>query len=478
MFTKKDKVLFIVHDVYQEDNHFPLGPAYLAAVLEKKGASVEAYCMDIFHYTNEQLAEHLDNNAYDIIGVGYLAARFNETVRELCRVINKHKKNAWLVLGSHGPSPIPEYTLRETNADIITIGEAEETIVDLLRCKVRSKNLDEVDGIAFMRNNQVVITGPNKIYKNIDEIPFPLWEIFPMERYTTCLKLFNQEKNEKSIGILTSRGCVNRCNFCYRMEKGIRLRSIRNIIEEIKILHDKYGVDYFITYDELFVVSKKRMLNFEKALKEKDLKIKFTCNARVDIMDKELIEILKRCGCQFINIGFESSSNDVLKKMNKNATAEQNLEVLRMIKEVGGIGVGLNFIWNNLGDTKDSLQENVRLIKQYNTYSHCRTIRPVTPYPGSDLYYTLIKMGKLSGPEDFFDRFKNSDLMLVNVMDMSDEEAYDALHAANKELILDHYRNTEGDMEEAERYIEALKDLYKGKSLKFRGTRHYDENRK
>src|SRR3989344_6075515 len=115
-FTKKNRVLFIIHDVYQEDNLLPLGPAYLAAVLKENGAGVEAYCMDIFHYTNEQLAKHLYENEYDLIGIGFMAARFTETVLDMCKTINGHKKNAWLVLGGSGPSPIPEYILETTKA--------------------------------------------------------------------------------------------------------------------------------------------------------------------------------------------------------------------------------------------------------------------------------------------------------------------------------------------------------------------------
>ncbi len=99
----KGKVLLIIHDVHQDDNQFPLGPAYLAAVLKKEGIEVEVYCQDVFHYPNSHLAKLLDSNHYDLIGLGFLAARFKETVEPLCEVINQHKKDAWLVLGGHGP---------------------------------------------------------------------------------------------------------------------------------------------------------------------------------------------------------------------------------------------------------------------------------------------------------------------------------------------------------------------------------------
>lgn len=476
MFTKNNKVLFIIHDVYQEDNQFPLGPAYLAAVLNKKGAYVEAYCMDVFHYTNEQLAEHLQKNEYDLIGLGFMAARFKETVFDLCKVINKNKKKALFVLGGPGPSPIPSYMLNETNADIIAIGESENTIVDLLKCKIENGDFSKVDGIAYLEDGNFKKTNPNKIFYNLDEIPFPLWEIFPMDKYITSLKTFNQDPEEKGFVFLTSRGCVNKCNFCYRMEKGLRVRSIKNIIEELKILHKEYGINCYFFQDELFVLNKKRLLEFEQALNESNLKIKFSCNARVDIMDKEIIEILKRCGCQFINFGFESSSDEVLKLMNKNTTLKQNLTALNLIKEIGGIGAGLNFIWNNLGDTKESLKKNIELIKTYNTYYHCRTIRPVTPYPGSDLYYKAIEMGKLRDAKDFFEKFKNSDLILVNFMEISEEEAYWQLLEANAELILDHHKHTDKNMKKAKNLIAQFADLYSEKSPSFRGARHYKQD--
>ncbi len=471
MFAKNNKVLFIIHDVYQDDNKFPLGPGYLAAVLNKNGASVESYCMDVFHYTNEELAAHLEENNYDIIGLAFLAARFKETVVDLSKVINKHKKNAWFVVGGHGPSAIPEYVLKTIQPDVVAIGEAENTIIDLLKCKINNGSLADVNGIAYLENGEFKKTGPNRIVTRLDEIPFPLWDIFPMDRYTTSLELFNQEPDEKTFSIITVRGCVNRCNFCYRMEKGVRARSVRNVIEEIKILRDKYNVSYYFFEDELFVLSKPRLLEFEKGLKDAGLKIKFYCQARVDLIDEEMVEILKRCGCQFINFGFESSDDNVLELMNKHTTVEQNIRVLEMIRKVGGIGMGLNFIWNNFGDNEKTLRDNVELIKKYNTYNQRRTIRPVTPFPGCDLYYKLIETGKLKGTEDFFKKFKNSDLILVNNMEMPDEKAYKLLLEANTDLILDHCRHTNGNMDEAKDLIRQLADLYAGRILKFRGVR-------
>ncbi len=468
----KGKVLFIVHDLYQDDNHLPLGVAYMGAILKKRGVNVEVYSQDVFHHSNRELSTHLQKNSYDLIGVGFLAARFNETVLDLCTTIKQGRKNAWLVLGGHGPSPIAKYMLEKTGADVVVMGEAEETIGELLECKGNGADRSQVKGIAFKNGEEITINEKRKPIKNLDSIPFPEWSLFPMEKYATCLN-FGNAKEDRILGILSSRGCTNRCNFCYRMEKGIRFRSIQNVVEEIKILSKKYGITYFHTQDELFIASKKRIFEFHAALKKNNLTIKFECNARVDIFDEELATCLKECGCQFLNFGMESSDQKVLNLMNKNTTVEQNIKAAEITKRAG-IKLGLNFIWGNIGDTEESLKNNVKLIKKYNTYNYLRTTRPVTPYPGCDLYYEAIRRGLLDGPEDFFNRFKNSDFLLVNFTDIPEKEFYRMLFEANRELIIDHYQHTTGNMESAHVLINSFHNLYFGNNLKFRGARHYD----
>ena len=467
------RVLFIIHDVYQEDNHFPLGVGYMAAVIRREGADVKIYCQDIFHYTNEELAKFLHKNEFDLIGVGFLSARFQETMLGLCDTINKYKKNAWLVLGGPGPTPIPEYMLKKTNADIVVMGEAEETFIELLKCKVDNVSLSKIKGIAYQDDENILINERRKPIRDLDSIPFPEWSLFPMEKYTTCLKLYRMTREDRVLGILTSRGCIGRCNFCYRMERGIRFRSVENVIEEMKILKERYGINYFLLYDELFTFPKKRVFEFRDALERNNLKIKFSSlGARADLLDRELAKCLKECGCQFLNFGMESTDQKVLDLMNKKTTVEQNIRALELSREME-IGAGLNFIFGNKGDSEQSLKNNVKFIKKYNTYDQLRTIRPVTPYPGCDLYYEAIDRGLLSGPEDFFDKFKNSDLLTVNFTDIPNDRFYKLLFEANKELIIDHYMHTTKDMNMANKLVNDFHDLYFRDKITFRGARHY-----
>jgi len=139
-----------------------------------------------------------------------------------------------------------------------------------------------------------------------------------------------------------------------------------------------------------------------------------------------------------------------------------------------GLVMGLNVIWCNPYDSEESLWKLVDFLKKYNTYGQIRTIRPVTPYPGCPLYYDAIKMGLLKGPGDFFEKFKNSDLITVNFTDMTTDECHKLLFAANTELILDHFLKTEGDMKEAKNLINGFYGLYFENDYKFRGARRYD----
>jgi radical SAM superfamily enzyme YgiQ (UPF0313 family) len=469
------KILFIIHDIYQKDNYFPSGIGYLAACLIANECEVTVYCQDVFHYTNDELAEFLKKESFDIIGLGFLAARFKETVIGLCNTINSHKKEAWLVLGGHGPSAIPEYVLKTTKADIVVIGEGEETIVDLITCKMNDGDLSKIQGVAYNIDGTIAVNERRKPIRKLDTIPFPAWSLFPMKEYTTCLKFYGMTSDEKSIPIITSRGCTNRCNFCYRLEKGIRFRSIPNVIDEIRILNEKYGVTFFAMNDELFLFSKKRLFEFKEALEQNELTIKYECQARVDIFDDEIAQCLKESGCTFVNFGMESADQKVLDLMNKKTTVKQNIDAAKIARKYD-IAYGLNILWGNIGDTEKSLNDDVQLIKQYNVYSQLRTIKPPTPYPGCDLYYEAINRHLLEGPEDFFSKFKNIDLLLVNFTDIPEDKFYTLLFEANKELILDHFEKTNGDKKEAEQIIQTFYNLYFKGVVSFRGARHYDKN--
>ncbi len=475
----KIKVLFIIHDLYQDDLWFPLGIGYLSGMLLKYGIDVKIYSQDVFHYSNEELVEFLKVNDFDIIATGFLAARFKETIIDLSLIINNYKKEAWYVIGGHGPSPIVEYVISETNADIVVIGEGEETIIEICEAKKNGdkNNLKFINGIGYCINDEIKITHSREPIKNLDDIPFPAYHLFPMNKYSVAHKGIRNYKNEKIAGIITSRGCIGECSFCYRLENGIRFRSIESVLDEIEFLYKNYDISFFNMMDELFIASKKRIFEFQEKLSKKDFKIRFYGSARVDTIDEEILQCLKELNCTFLNYGFESMDADVLKLMNKRTTPEQNIRAIELTKKYD-IGIAFNFIWNCRGDTLVSLKKNAEVIKKYQTYDQIRTIRPATPYPGSPLYYYAIDNGLLKGPEDFFKRFKNSDLITVNFMNIPNEECYKQLYAINKDLLYDYCEHSKNfSRTQVQEILKGFYNLYFKGYYNFRGSRVYTRSK-
>jgi radical SAM superfamily enzyme YgiQ (UPF0313 family) len=467
----KGKALILIHNLHQIDTFFNIGAGYLVSVLKQYGAEVDVFDMAIEDLNEDQLADYLqDNNDYDIIGLGFLSARFRETVEPLCKVINKYKNNALLVLGGNGASAIPRYTLEKTQADIVCIGESEESIVEVLNCKVNDGNFADIKGIAYRKGNVIIINPRRTPVANLDSIPFPDFSAFNMSKYTSNIKLAGMTEKDKCFPIVTSRGCTNRCTFCYRMERGVRARSTENIIKEIKYLNKEFGITYFFAFDELFLYSKKKIFQFAEELKKNNLHIMFNCNARVSLFDLEIAKCLQDSGCLFINFGFESCSNTVLKAMNKNATVEQNFKAAEICKKLD-ISMGVNMIWNMPFDDEQTLKDDMQFILDYSDFSQVRTIRPVSCFPGSDLFWKSIADGSLKDEDDFFNKFKNSDLITVNYTKLPTERCYELLYEANRELILHHYSHTNNDMVAANKLIQQFKDLYDGKDIKFRGAK-------
>ncbi len=298
----------------------------------------------------------------------------------------------------------------------------------------------------------------------MDTIPFPAWDLFPIDHYA-LLRMPHIRNFERSMNMYSGRGCLFHCNFCYRMEKGLRIRSAENIIEEMSILRKNYRIDYIAFFDELLVNSEARVEDFCKKLIKANLNMKWDCNGRLNFAKPDILKLMKKAGCVFINYGIESLDEQALKNMNKNLTVKQIIEGIENTL-AAGISPGYNVIFGNIGENRHSLELGVEFLLKYDDHSQCRTIRPVTPYPGCPLYYYAIQKGLLKDVEDFYEnKHKNSDLLTVNFTDMTDEEFYESLEWANEKLLNNYYDALK------DKIIATEKNLYRNKDASFRGFR-------
>ena len=311
------RILLVAYDNESYISWFPQGLAYIAAVYKKAGHEVVIYQQDVYHYPDEHLTEFLAKNRFDVIGVSVIAGYYQyRKLLKLSAAINAAPNRPFYIIGGHGPAPEPEYFLRKTSADVVVIGEGEETALEILDVLESRKRMSDVSGVAYLENGRLVKTGERPLIQALDELPFPAYDLFAMDHYS-LLRMPNIRSNERCIPMLSGRGCTFTCNFCYRMDKGFRSRTAEGIIEEINLLKKDYNVGYVAFADELLMSSAGRTVELCEAFIKARLNIKWDCNGRLNYAKPDVLKIMKAAGCTFINYGIEAVDDQVLKNMNK-----------------------------------------------------------------------------------------------------------------------------------------------------------------
>lgn len=462
------KILMVAYDNDSYISWFPQGLAYLASAARNAGHEVTVYQQDVYHWPDSHLTEYLNKNPFDVVEISVIGGYYQyHKLLRLSEAINASDNREFFkyTIGGHGPAADPEYFLRKTNADVVGIGEGEISFVEMLEAFEGKRTLASVDGIAFLDSEgRYVRTRARKLIQNIDEIAWPAYDLFDMTYYS-LMRMPNIKSNERCLPLLSGRGCIFACNFCYRMDKGFRPRSATSIIDEIKFLKEKYNVKYIAFSDELLMSSRARTIELCDAFIEAKLDIKWDCNGRLNFADIDVLERMKLAGCVFINYGIESLDNETLRVMHKGLTRDIIVRGVENTLQVG-ISPGLNIIYGNINEPLSAIDDAVEFLLKYDDHAQLRTIRPVTPYPGCELFTYAVEHGLIKDTADFYEhKHINSDLLSVNFTQYTDEEIYEALYHANMKLIK-KYEEVQAKTSE-----KICEDLYYNKNLNFRGFR-------
>jgi len=254
------------------------------------------------------------------------------------------------------------------------------------------------------------------------------------------------------------------------MDPGYRKRDPKALLDEVEMLHKNWGINYIAFQDDLLMSSVAHTEEVCKEFLRRNLPVKWSCNGRLNYCSEELLQLMKDAGCVFINYGIESMDQKVLNNMKKGLRPEM---IVRGVEDTLKVGIspGLNFIFGNKGDNKETIKKSVDFLLKYDDFAQKRTLRPVTPYPGSPLYYDAIEMGSLdknNPAEDFYEKkHLNSDLICTNFTELTDEEFYECLNWANQVLMKNYYNK------QRDSTLEQIKHLYETKDTSFRGFRHH-----
>ena len=378
---------------------FPYGLAHVATSLLNSHYDVEIFDIYAHRWNRNEVLEKIKSFDCEIIGITAMSTQYSYVkwmVEQLKKVTD-----ATIILGGLLATYSSDIVLNNTGVDVCVIGEGETTIVDLLD---NINNLGCVAGIAYKDNWKIVRTEFREYVQDIDTLPRPAYDLFPMDVYTKTkfyvhdptTKIFKRRLSFKTMGVLTGRGCPYNCRFCSKSFEGLRLRSVDSIVEEIKYLKQNYGIEGVHFIDELFVVNRKRALELLRKLSALDLK--WDGQARVNTVDYDLLVEMKKAGCVAIGLGIESGSNEILKNMNKRITVEQSEQALRNVQKAG-LHVKVQLILGYPGENKKTIYETVDFFKRVK--HPARRFSLLLPLPGSDVYDEALKKGLIQDEEKY-----------------------------------------------------------------------------
>ena len=459
------RVLLVVYDNDSFTHVFPMGLGYIAAVLEEHGHDVEVYSQDKYHYPDAHLTQYLNDHEFDVVAVSVIAGYYQyKKLLKISAAINESKNRPTYIIGGYGPTPEPEFFIEKTSADIVVMGEGENTAVVLMKALEEKTALGDVAGIAFKDGAKVTINPRRPLIEDLDTISWPAYKKLAIDYYRLerepCI-----EKTDFSMPLMSARGCTFKCTFCYRMDTGYRSRDPVDLLDEIEYLHKEFGITYISFQDDLLMSSIPHTEDVCREFIKRNMPVKWNCSGRLNYCTPELIKLMKKAGCVFINYGIEAMDNQVLKNMKKGLRTDMIIKGIEMTLEEG-ISPGLNMMFGNIGDNKQTLKAAVDFLVKYDDFAQMRTIRPVTPYPGSPLYYDAIDKGLLKDAEDFYEnKHINSEFLVANFTELSDEEFYESLTEANSTLLTNYY-----DMAK-QQAMEQVTNLYKDRQVGFRGFR-------
>ncbi len=388
-----NRVLFVLPDL---EGHFGwpdiphTGLGYLASVLEAGGIDYDIIDMNLGYKPDDIMKKALEYQP-DIIGISLYTYKYLESYALINLV--RERLNTPIVVGGPHVSLFRKKVLEGAHADYAIKNEGEYPLLSL--CK--GDRLEEIGGLIYRNNGEIVENQDQPHIADIDSITFPKYLKFELQKYT-----------KKMIGIVSSRGCPHLCIFCpvfNSMGRKFRARNPYHIIEELKYWYKK-GYRSFDFLDDNFLLNRNRVFQLCELIKKEgmaDLILACSQGIRADRVDREILICMKEVGFGYIGLGAESGSNKILKGIKKGETAEQIENAIKIACELG-YEVGLFFMIGFPDETLDDVKKSIDLSLKYpvlyaNFYN-------VIPFPDTELFAWIEREKKfLVSPESYLNVF-------------------------------------------------------------------------
>jgi len=390
----------------------PLGLAFVAAALEKRGDEVEILDTIALRYRGDDIRNHVKGKNYDVVGITMLTPMYLVAM-DVARLVKSLGENIKIVVGGAHPTLMPRETMEENpEIDFAVIGEGEETVVELIDALETGSPLSQVKGIAYRESGEVKITEPRPFIQDLDTTPIPAYHLLPMHLYRPTAHSYQRLP---SYSIMAVRGCPFSCTYCSQFfGKKARYPSTKRIIQEMNLLIDKYGAKEFNMGGDTFTANKKYAKELCQEIINSGLhqKLKWHCATHVNTVDKQLLVLMHEAGCFQISYGVETGSERLMKLIRKQTTRERVREAFQMTKDAG-IMIRAFFMLGLPTETREESLQAIKFAKELDPTWAQFTV--TTPYPMTELYELAKKDGTLKSFcwEDYqsWAGFANSELV-------------------------------------------------------------------
>lgn len=381
IYIKIVKIALIFPNKDRKDKTVHLGLGYLASYARSVHTDIEITIFDTRVATKAESTKFFKTK-FDLIGITVLSPVLHE-VKMIFTSIRKNQSAAMVCLGGPYVTTIMEDIFTYIPTDFAVYGEGELTFSELIFHLKSKMNIKDIRGLIYKSPNGEIITNPpREQISNLDQMPFPAYDLFQMNRYPVHR-------------IVTSRGCPYKCSFCNSSsiwQYKWRARSPENLIEEIEFLSKNYKNKTFVFSDNTFNVDMDRVNEFCNIIIEKRIKILWSTPVRVDKITKELAIKMKNAGCYNVGIGIESANNKVLDSMGKRITIEEITKGIEIFKSAG-IEVLGQFVIGSPGDTLQTVEESI--IYARNSGLDFVMFYSVLPFKGTPQWDYVKNHGKL-----------------------------------------------------------------------------------
>ena len=375
----------------------------------------------MYGLNSQQIIDRIPRNA-DVICLGLMFTNNWLSSRKVIKEIKLSFPKAILIAGGEHATAAPALCLKQTPLDFIVLGEGEDTIVELIAALEAKEDYTKIPGVAFLRDNELVKTTPRKRIKNIENIPWPAWEYFPLQLYFDQ-KMSHGVYRGRTLPVMATRGCPYTCTFCSNplmWGRKYEMRPPKDFVNELEFLVKTHQIKNFDLYDLTAIMFKDWIVEMCQEVIDRKLDISYQLpsGTRAEAIDFEVADLLFRSGCKNITYAPESGSKEVLRRVKKKVKLEKMLDSIKQSSKAG-INVHLNMIIGFPEDTHKNYFETIWfIIKCSWVGANDMGMAVFTPYPGSALYDELTKEGKV----DIFD--DQSIIEIINSYDLWPNKVY------------------------------------------------------